>query len=59
MAKKSTPKKQPVVPVPKPIKRRFIFKSSITGKDVSAAFAKDNPDTTFRQSVIEPPKKSS
>jgi hypothetical protein len=45
------------VPIPEPIKRRFIYKSSITGKDVSAAFAKYNPDTTFRQSVVEPPKK--
>jgi hypothetical protein len=50
-------RREGAVPILEPIKRRFIFKSSITGKDFSAAFARDNPGTTFRQSVIEPPKK--
>jgi hypothetical protein len=60
MAKKPTGKPlKTAVPIPEPSKRRFIYKSSMTGKDVSAAFAKDNPDTTFRQSVVEPSKKSS
>jgi hypothetical protein len=59
MAKKKPTKKplRTAVPMPAPIKRKFVYKSSITGKDVRAEYAKDNPDTTFRQSVDEPPKK--
>ena len=47
------------VPISEPIKRRFIWKSSTTGKDVSAGFARGNPNTTYRQNVVDPTKKSS
>lgn len=36
---------------PKPRKRRYVFRSSITGFFVSEAFAKRNPSTTVRQRV--------
>lgn len=29
-------------------KRRYVYRSSITGKFVSKAFAEANPDTTYR-----------
>ncbi len=30
---------------------RYVYRSSVTGKVVSGAFAKANPDTTVRQKV--------
>lgn len=36
---------------PKPHKRRYVFRSSITGFFVSAAFAKRNPSTTVRERI--------
>lgn len=36
---------------PAPRKRRYVFRSSITGFFVSEAFAKRNPSTTVRQRI--------
>lgn len=33
------------------LKRRYVFKSSITGRYVSAAYAKAFPDVTYRERV--------
>lgn len=43
-------------PAPRPQKPGGRYRSAITGRYVSAAYAAANPDTTVRESVKEKPK---